>query len=212
MPDSMFDRLRLAMVPLPSKSQAQAAPEKPLDLGKVRHAAVALVVAPGPQGWSLLMMKRADREGDPWSGHMSFPGGHVEPSDADHLHAAMREASEEMGLKLKRQHCLGELSAVSSPRVKAGPKRRMVRAFVFALSEQPELTLNAEAASSHWFPMQQLLDGEGRGLFDFEWKGNKMKLPRIDLQGQRIWGMSLGMLDELLDRIRRLNKDPEEHA
>ena len=39
-----------------------------------------------------------------------------------------------------------------------------------------------------------------------------MKLPRIDLQGQRIWGMSLGMLDELLDRIRRLNKDPEEHA
>ena len=197
------------MAPPPTQSSLQPAPEQDLEQGKVRHAAVALVLAPGPQGWSLLMMKRADREGDPWSGHMSFPGGHVEPSDADHLHAATREASEEMGLQLKRRDCLGELRSVSSPRVKAGPKRRVVRAFVFALQERPELTLNAEAASAHWFPLQQLLDGEGRGRFEFEWKGNAMMLPRIDLQEQRIWGMSLGMLDELLDRIRDLDKDKE---
>ena len=199
------------MATSPARGQSLPGSEQPLDLDKVRHAAVALVVAPGPEGWSLLMMKRADREGDPWSGHMSFPGGHVEPSDADHLHAAMREASEEMGLELKRRHCLGELSPVSSPRVKAGPKRRVVRAFVFTLAEQPELTLNAEAASAHWFPMRQLLGDEGRGQFRFEWQGNAMQLPRIDLQEQRIWGMSLGMLDELLQRIRDLEKDKEEH-
>ena len=71
----MYDRLRQAM--------AQPPPLRPSEQGEVRHAAVALVLAKGPQGWSLLMMKRAEREGDPWSGHMSFPGGHVEPGDAD---------------------------------------------------------------------------------------------------------------------------------
>lgn len=126
----------------------------------------------------------------------------MEPGDADALHGAMREAREEMGLHLKKAHCLGELAAVSSPRVRAGPKRRVVQAFVFALPEQPELVLNAEAASSHWFSLQALLDGEGRGDFEFEWQGNAIMLPRIDQQGQRIWGMSLGMLDELLERIR----------
>ena len=181
---------------------AQPPPLRPSEQGEVRHAAVALVVANSPQGWSLLMMKRAEREGDPWSGHMSFPGGHVEPGDADHLHAAMREAREEMGLHLKPQSCLGELGTVSSPRVRGGPKKRLVQAFVFALKEQPELILNAEASSANWFSLQELLDGVGRGQFEFEWKGNAMMLPRIDLQGERIWGMSLGMLDELLERIR----------
>lgn len=118
----------------------------------------------------------------------------------------MREASEEMGLRLKTRDCLGELSAVSSPRVRGGPKKRVVQAFVFALQEQPELTLNAEAASSNWFPLQELLDGVGRGQFEFEWKDNALLLPRIDLQGERIWGMSLGMLDELLERIRKVQK------
>lgn len=190
----MYDRLRQAM--------AQPPPLRRSEQGEVRHAAVALVLAKGPQGWSLLMMKRAERQGDPWSGHMSFPGGHVEPGDVDHLHAAMREAREEMGLRLKSKSCLGELGAVSSPRVQGGPKKRLVRAFVFALKEQPELTLNAEASSANWFPLQELLDGVGRGQFEFDWKGKAMLLPRIDMQGERIWGMSLGMLDELLERIR----------
>ena len=30
----------------------------------------------------LLMMRRAERAGDPWSGHVSFPGGRVHPDDA----------------------------------------------------------------------------------------------------------------------------------
>lgn len=154
------------------------------------------------------MMKRAEREGDPWSGHMSFPGGHVEAQDPDDLHASMREASEELGLALQAEQCLGELAAVQSPRVRQGPKQRLVRAFVFALPEQPELTLNAEAAAAYWFSMARLLRGDGRGQFEFEWKGNAVLLPRIDLQGQRIWGMSLGMLDELLARVRATKETP----
>ena len=30
---------------------------------------------------ALLLMRRAERAGDPWSGHVSFPGGRVDPRD-----------------------------------------------------------------------------------------------------------------------------------
>ncbi|HII81785.1 MAG TPA: NUDIX domain-containing protein, partial [Ferroplasma sp.] len=37
-------------------------------------AAVALIL----NGNKFLLIKRADQEGDPWSGHMALPGGHRE--------------------------------------------------------------------------------------------------------------------------------------
>ena len=40
------------------------------------RAAVALVLRPGDAGeLELLLIKRADYEGDPWSGHVALPGG-----------------------------------------------------------------------------------------------------------------------------------------
>ena len=49
----------------------------------------------------VLFMKRAPREGDPWSGHVSFPGGRVEHSDSSLLHTAIRETQEEVALDLR---------------------------------------------------------------------------------------------------------------
>ena len=39
------------------------------------HAAVAVVLRDGEEGAELVMIRRAHREGDPWSGHMALPGG-----------------------------------------------------------------------------------------------------------------------------------------
>jgi len=43
-----------------------------------------------PGGLSVLMIKRADREGDPWSGHMAFPGGRKDRGDSNTLVTAKR--------------------------------------------------------------------------------------------------------------------------
>ncbi len=48
----------------------------------------------------VLLIKRAAREGDRWSGHVSFPGGMQEDDDADLLATAIRETREEVGLDL----------------------------------------------------------------------------------------------------------------
>ncbi|MDD9892235.1 MAG: NUDIX domain-containing protein, partial [Gammaproteobacteria bacterium] len=45
----------------------------------------------------VLLMRRAIREGDPWSGHVSFPGGRMDPEDASALATAKRELREEVG-------------------------------------------------------------------------------------------------------------------
>jgi 8-oxo-dGTP pyrophosphatase MutT (NUDIX family) len=45
-------------------------------------AAVAIVHARGAAD-SVLLIRRAEREADPWSGHWSFPGGRREPEDRD---------------------------------------------------------------------------------------------------------------------------------
>eukprot|EP01134_Creolimax_fragrantissima_P007531 CFRG7531T1 len=48
----------------------------------------------------LLYMKRTANPGDTWSGHVSFPGGRQQASDADDLETAVREVWEEVGLSL----------------------------------------------------------------------------------------------------------------
>ncbi|NJK89114.1 MAG: NUDIX domain-containing protein, partial [Myxococcales bacterium] len=56
----------------------------------VRQAAVALCLKAEPE-LSILFIRRAQSPTDPWSGHMAFPGGRVEPDDRGPLGAAMRE-------------------------------------------------------------------------------------------------------------------------
>ena len=68
-----------------------------------RQAAVAVILREHDEqtGQSdLLFIQRANRDGDPWSGQMAFPGGHREPQDPNLMAAAMRETQEEIGLSL----------------------------------------------------------------------------------------------------------------
>ena len=49
----------------------------------------------------VLLMKRAERHGDPWSGHISLPGGRYQASDGDLRVTAIRETREELGIDLE---------------------------------------------------------------------------------------------------------------
>src|SRR5579864_126013 len=67
------------------------------------EAAVAILHAIEPEE-SVLLIRRAERADDPWSGHWSFPGGGREPEDPDLLHTALRELEEECGIRLGREN------------------------------------------------------------------------------------------------------------
>jgi 8-oxo-dGTP pyrophosphatase MutT (NUDIX family) len=54
----------------------------------------------------VLLIKRAARPGDRWTGHIALPGGKREPRDPDDRATSERETREETGLELNVDHCL----------------------------------------------------------------------------------------------------------
>ena len=178
--------LERAVLSLPGEHPAE--PDFPFT-----RAAVAMPFHSG----RMLMIKRAERDGDPWSGHMAFPGGKEEPQDASPVAIATREAREELALDLSGASLLGEVTPLRTP-FKAKGKVHYVHGFVFEMDSSPLLTPNDEVHSVHWFELERLLDGEGRG--SFEWRGWEM--PSVTLDGCFIWGLSLRLIDDLLGRIR----------
>ncbi|MDP9122742.1 MAG: CoA pyrophosphatase, partial [Acidobacteriota bacterium] len=58
------------------------------------EAAVALVLAGGGTELSLCVIRRAERAGDPWSGHLALPGGRASAADPDARAVAERETLE----------------------------------------------------------------------------------------------------------------------
>jgi 8-oxo-dGTP pyrophosphatase MutT (NUDIX family) len=61
----------------------------------------------------LLFIKRADAVGDPWSGHMAFPGGRYEVGDQSLLETAVRETREETAIDIRRPVSCSAASMIS---------------------------------------------------------------------------------------------------
>src|SRR5256885_8830171 len=74
------------------------------------HAAVALVLSGDPSDLQLCFIRRVEKQNDPWSGHMAFPGGRASAGDASARAVAEREAREEVALHLQDSHWIGALS------------------------------------------------------------------------------------------------------
>jgi 8-oxo-dGTP pyrophosphatase MutT (NUDIX family) len=161
-------------------------------------AAVAVVLAPSPD--AVLLIRRADRPDDPWSGHMALPGGRHEAEDSDLATTAIRETLEEVGLKLGLEHLLGSLDDVV-PRTPVLPPIA-VRPYVFLLSHRPELSLNPEVASARWVALDLLLDPETRHSVRLEILGESRDMPAYRLDDAIVWGMTERILTSLLDQIR----------
>ncbi|MFT7286477.1 MAG: 8-oxo-dGTP pyrophosphatase MutT (NUDIX family) [Halieaceae bacterium] len=168
-------------------------------LGK--RAAVALILQLREGELGVLMIRRSEREGDPWSGQMAFPGGRLEPSDDNGLAAARRETEEEIGLHLGTQEpCMGRLSELNAgkPSFRGG---LVITPYVFHLKRAVNFHPNYEVAEVVWVPLEFLLDPDNREEMTWEFGGVRLRMPCYFFEERRIWGLSLRMLDELLDLI-----------
>lgn len=167
-----------------------------------RRSAVALPLREGAGGLEVLMIERAHREGDRWSGHMAFPGGMVESSDGNSLAGALRETREEVGVDLSAHGgCMIRLSDISSVSHLGHRRPLIITPYVFGLAQVPPLTLNHEVADVEWVPLRFLADHGNRSLMDYALKGRTVRLPFYLYRGRRIWGLSLRMLDELVPAL-----------
>jgi 8-oxo-dGTP pyrophosphatase MutT (NUDIX family) len=161
-------------------------------------AAVAVILAPDPD--SVLLIRRADRAGDPWSGHMALPGGRQDPTEIDLLATAVRETAEEVGLELHREQLIGSLDDVV-PRTPSLPPIA-VRPFVFLLGRRPDLFLNPEVAEARWVLLDLLLHADTYHSIELEIRGESRRFPAFRLEEAVVWGMTERILSGLLDQLR----------
>ena len=160
-------------------------------------AAVALLLVPDPD--SLLLIRRADRAGDPWSGQIGLPGGRQDPQDPDLLTTAVREAAEEVGVDLVRGVPLGVLDDVA-PRTPVLPSV-VVRPFVFRLENRPFLRLNPEVAAAHWVELSRLQDPGAVRPYNLNLRGEPRTFPAYHVDDLIVWGMTERILSSLFQII-----------
>jgi 8-oxo-dGTP pyrophosphatase MutT (NUDIX family) len=170
---------------------------RPLTVDCLPSAAVAVLLVPDPL--SVLLIRRSERAGDPWSGHVALPGGRAEPEDRDLTATAIRETAEEVGVLLDRSQLLGALDDVA-PR-SAVPRTFTVRPFVFGLESQPRLQLSSEVASAHWEPLETLRRADARGELSLTIAGITRRFPSYRTAAGTLWGMTERVLSETVRRL-----------
>jgi len=170
-----------------------------LPVDEVRHAAVAMVLAETAEGPEVLFIERARHPRDPWSGHMAFPGGRVDPGDSDGRAAAEREVEEEVGVSLAGAELLGRLhdkrgNPVTHPAL-------VISAFVYRVEGALPLRINHEVNDAFWFPLSGLLDPVRHVQYT---TGGELEFPGI-LVGEPdrhvVWGLTYSFLESFFHAV-----------
>ncbi len=177
----------------PSLSQL---PERP-----AAEAAVALVLhepAGGPP--ELLFIQRAEREGDPWSGQMAFPGGRRDRTDPDLHTTARRETREEVGIGLNKPiGRIDDFTGTRNPRITP----LVVAPYVFAVEERPIVVTNHEVNDTVWVPLPWILHPDSAVEYHFRHPEFEDRVPALRYRSFTIWGLTYRVLSnfvEVLDR------------
>jgi len=144
-----------------------------------------------------LFVRRAEVEGDPWSGHMALPGGRHSPPDEDLAVTALRELREETSLDPGRKALLGRLDEIH-PRSRRLPSIA-VTPFVGWTEPEVRVVENRELAGHVWVPIRVLRAPEHRSTLRLERRGAVRVFPTVEYEGRTIWGLTYRIVQEFLE-------------
>lgn len=153
------------------------------------EAAVSLVLRPG-RDLDLLLIKRAEHEHDPWSGHIALPGGRRSPGDDSLLTTAVRETEEETDVAIPRLGTiLGALDEVqpNSPRLPSIIIAPFVAGVQPGTTAQPDLH---EVDAAIWVPVDALRAPESAAEILIELENERKVFPAVRYGPHTIWGLT----------------------
>src|SRR6266581_6862720 len=158
------------------------------------EAVVAILLWDEPgRGVETLLVQRAEREGDPWSGQIGLPGGRVKQAIETPRTALHREVQEEVGIKLEEVGVeLGSLSV-------GHPMRRMemrVQPWVYGLRSKPMISIGSEIASSFWANLAEL--SSKKKMSEITIRDKPWSVESFVVEGKIVWGFTYRVLTELL--------------
>jgi len=167
----------------------------------MRLAAILLALRARADGEpELLMIKRAEAEGDPWSGHIACPGGRMEPDDQDLAVTAVRETWEETGVDVARDgRLLGHLDDIS-PRTPALPPL-VIRPYVALVRTGVEIVPSREVAQAFWVPVLALRERTAWGIGRVAVGGAEREVSVFQHGDYVVWGLTERVLRQFLTYI-----------
>ena len=178
------------------------------------QAAVAMILAEGESSGQngrkseleVCFIRRAERNGDPWSGQVAFPGGRAGPEDPDAHAVAERETLEEIGLTLVANHRVGPLPI--RPIDRADLREAMTLSpFVYYVDQETKNTAFAkipeEVAHVFWVPITHLFDETAVTELEYPIAETWSTFPGILFGEHVIWGLTLRVLDSFAEITQR---------
>jgi 8-oxo-dGTP pyrophosphatase MutT (NUDIX family) len=165
------------------------------------RASVVLILHPEPEDVRLLLIRRAQRDGDPWSGHMALPGGHREAKDEDDLRTALRETEEEIGLDLAQSaKLIGALDDIRAS-ARGHTLDLVITPFVYQVGASPSFSASDEVAEVVWVSLSALANGTHFICHPVELQGRVAVFPGWNVADQIVWGLTYRILTGLLQRV-----------
>jgi 8-oxo-dGTP pyrophosphatase MutT (NUDIX family) len=169
------------------------------------HAAVAVVLREVEGAPEVLFIERAEREGDPWSGHMAFPGGRIDSGDEHARAAAERETLEEVGVDLAGAEALGRLDDLRGRHAAAPDHVMVISAFVYYAADPGPLKPNGEVEQAFWIPLASLFEPDRQVEYPVARVGG-LCFPGIlvgEPERHVVWGLTYRFLEVFFQVIGR---------
>ncbi|SFU20063.1 CoA pyrophosphatase [Mesorhizobium sp. YR577] len=161
----------------------------------LRDAAVLIPVVDHGDEASVILTKRTEKLRN-HSGQVAFPGGRIDPTDPTPEFAALRETIEEIGLGEDHVEVVGRMpDYVAGSGYRIAPVLGIVRPG-FHLTINPH-----EVDTAFEVPLRFLMDPANHHQSSRMWNDKEWVFYDMPYGGQRIWGVTAGIIRTLYERL-----------
>lgn len=165
-------------------------PDQPL-----KQAAVLVPLVNRSDGPTVLFTQRTDHL-DHHPGQVSFPGGHVDTSDANAEDTALRETEEETGIHHRHIRLIGRLDTyISSTGFSITPVVGLIEP-PFDVNPDP-----TEVAEVFEVPLEFLFDATNHTRVIYHARNERWDTYEMPYDGYHIWGVTAGMFRNFYEII-----------